>query len=220
MSQKYWLLDLDRCLLDTNALHLVFDEIVRNMNVVDVNDIINAKRIVEEQSGGSFDTAEFIQTELARLGRQDKWQDIEANFVVASKNYDYLMPGARQLLAELQAKGQQHGIITFGGQTWQAVKIRAAGIEHVPHFITDQKSKGYLVSDWLAAGQMPEALKRASFNEVIMLDDKVASFKGFPGDRARGYQIRTGKDIEVNPDDLPANVTSVESLHDIIKLLK
>lgn len=220
MTKRYTLLDLDRCLLNTNALHMVFDEIVRNMSVVDVNDIINAKKVVEEESGGSFDTAGFIQTELKRLGKEDKWKDIEANFIAASKNYDYLMPGARDLLYTLNAHNEDYGIITFGGSTWQNVKIRAAGIGDIPHFITGEKNKGYLVSGWLSAGLLPDALGAKPFDEVVMVDDKVASFNGFPPSNAKGYQVRTGKDIDPNPVGLPLNVNSIENLHHIIKLIE
>ncbi len=214
--RHYYLLDLDRCLLNTEALHMVFDEIVRSMSIFDVNDIINAKKIVEERSGGSFDTAEYIQTELQRLGREDRWQDIEANFLVASKNYNYLLPGAAELLSTLDSLQYPYGIITFGGQVWQAVKIKAAELDAIPHLITSEKQKGYQVAEWVQAGQVPTVLGGTPFDEIVMVDDKVASFTGFPRQAARGYQVRTGKDLQVHPDTLPANVSSVESLYDVI----
>lgn len=216
----YYLLDLDRCLINTNALHMVFDEIVRSSSVLNVNDIISAKQIVEETSGGSFDTAEFVQTELRKRGQIDLWKDIESEFIEASKDYDYLMPGAQVLIDLLRARNEHFGIITYGGTVWQQVKMQAAQIESIPHIITSVKNKGILISQWVDDGCVPIELECIAFDEVVLVDDKIISFNGFPSHYAKGYQVRTGNDIVVNDGMLPENVVSVESLYDVIEQIK
>jgi len=216
----YYLLDLDRCLINTNALHMVFDEIVRSTGILDVNDIIAAKKFVEDSSGGSFDTAEFVRTELKKRGQLDKWDDIQHEFIQASKDYDYLMPGARELIELLTNRDEHFGVITYGGAVWQQVKMQAAGIDSIPHIITSQKNKGILISQWAEEGCVPNELECVPFDKVILVDDKVISFNGFPLENAKGYQVRTGVDILVDESQLPRNVTSVESLFDVIKAFK
>lgn len=196
---------------------MVFDEIVRSMSVLDVNDIVAAKKYVEETSGGSFDTAEFVRAELEHRGKLDKWQAIETNFIEASKNYDYLMPGAREIIELLRQHHAHFGIITYGGDVWQRVKIKAARLESIPHIITSQKNKGVLISEWVAKGCVPIELECQPFDEVVLIDDKVISFNGFPQEQAKGYQVRTGNDLVVDEAALPVNVQSVESLYDVIK---
>jgi phosphoserine phosphatase len=216
----YYLLDLDRCLINTNALHMVFDEIVRGTGILDVNDIIAAKKLVEDSSGGSFDTAEFVRTELKKRGQLDKWNDIEKEFIVASQDYDYLMPGARELIDLLTSRRQNFGVITYGGAVWQQVKMQAAGIDSIPHIITSQKNKGLLISEWVEDGCVPNELECVPFDNVVLVDDKVVSFNGFPSSRAIGYQVRTGVDIVVDETLLPENVVSVESLYDVISIFE
>src|SRR3990167_9086668 len=104
------------------------------------------------------------------------------------------MPGARELIELLTNRDEHFGVITYGGAVWQQVKMQAAGIDSIPHIITSQKNKGILISQWAEEGCVPNELECVPFDKVILVDDKVICFNGFPLENAKGYQVRTGVD--------------------------
>ena len=54
----------------------------------------------------------------------------------------------------------------------------------------------------------------------MLIDDKAASFDGFPGEPSHGYQVLDyASALPAQLGDVPRNVTHVTSLHQVIDLL-
>ncbi len=216
-SREYYLLDFDRCLADTDKLAEVFFDKVGAHTGITKDQLDLARRDVE-LSGGSFDAVAYIQDKLESSGDSQIFELIERDFIDSVRADDYLLPGARELLQKLE--NLQHGIMTYGGERWQRMKIAAVALDNVAALITATPKKGQLIASWQQSDstfKLPRELNSndQAFGSVVLIDDKAVSFRELPSN-AKGYQVLpSGNVLPSQAGDLPGNVTRVETLHDI-----
>lgn len=221
--EKFFILDFDRCLSDADVVFDLFEKIVAEQTDITKNDMINVREEVE-QSGGSFSATGYVKERLLRLGMIKKWELLVESYVVFAQNYDTLAPGAQQLIDRLNYENLDFGILTYGDEEWQKIKLRASKFDDIPVIITDHKHKGYLLASWqrpdgkfdipkgLTTDGMPMIAKK-----LVFVDDKATSFEGFPALNAIGFQVLP---FDVTPvvsqlGSLPPNVARINSLVDI-----
>ena len=154
---------------------------------------------------------------------------LRAHGVDRHRGGPYLEDGADSLLVGIAASGHAAGILTYGGEDWQTIKLRATELDSYRRMILAEKGKkGALIASWYDAEhgvyRLPEALGGGSFDEIVLVDDKPAEFVGFPDlPSAHGYLYTGGvkPTIETSPQpvvrDLPASVKVVDSLRDIVR---
>jgi hypothetical protein len=183
----FYILDFDRCLGRPDAFSALLEKVLEDVSVVDPQIMRRARQQVEK-TGGSFDNAHFIRQVLTDR-QQDVdviWAQIEAAFCHAAAQQDVFEPYAKELIDTLNVRHDRYGILTFGGQQWQTLKIKGAGLLQVPHMIVSNKAKGRLIASWRQsdgtfiipaplAGDQPVRAKR-----LVFVDDKLISFDGIP----------------------------------------
>ncbi len=121
------------------------------------------------------------------LGGRDTvdWQVVKREFVALGDTTDFLMPGARELLAYLRQMAIGHGILTYGGREWQEMKLAAARLSDMPTIITSE-AKGPLLKRWQQPDgryALPPEFAMVEYREaqhIIFVDDKPTSFDGAP----------------------------------------
>ena len=210
----FYILDFDRCLGRTDEFQALLEKVLEEWPIVNLSMVQYAHKEVKK-TGGSFDTAHFIRQTLndRQLDGNAIWKQIERAYLQVASHHDMFEPHAEELLDMLSVRGDHYGILTFGGEQWQTLKINVAGLGHVPYMIVTNKAKGRLIASWqqpdgsfiiptpLAGGRSMLAKR------VVLIDDKPLSFEGIPsevigicvGPRAKGAEIAA----------LPANVTVV-----------
>lgn len=226
--ETFYILDLDRCLGDTNKLQELLEEVLEQEIGFDRQAIVNARREYEE-SGESFDTVIAVEDILDRQGKNGRelWAHIERVFVEESKRRDMLLPYARELLDFLQERHDYFGIVTYGGNLWQRVKMAATGLAKIPYIVTPIKEKSKLLSSWQlhdGSFSLPEALSADGFalqaKHLTFIDDKPVSFMGLPQAVKGICAIAPGV---VWPDAvlaaLPKNVEIIQGLGDVRAIL-
>jgi FMN phosphatase YigB (HAD superfamily) len=213
-NQTYYILDLDRTLLNTDKAA----ELMRHAVSWHNSDLAGelAQRIEDYTLlGESFSMRDFI---VERIG-EDGIVEIEAKYKELSAAADVLNPGAQLLLDYLQDKPHVGvGILTFGSPLGQAMKIHAAGLAMLPFLVTGETFKGEQISSWRREDglyQLPSELGGGTTNHIVFVDDKPFSFKGLAAD-CRGYWVKSLYDA--GKEKLPSYVLPVESLKDIIVL--
>ena len=188
----YVLLDFDRCIGNTDQLQSILEDVVAQHGLVSSQDMKQARREVEI-SGGSFDTAGWVEQQLAQIGHREQWQDIAADFIDQTLNYStgensgVLMPGAVELIEQFDELRIPYGFLTFGSRAWQTTKLKAAGQALAPQLIVDSKNKGELLKRWqqpdgqfLLPAELSSDRRPFYVKHLVFLDDKPVSFADAP----------------------------------------
>lgn len=215
---RFFVLDFDRCLGDTEKLQNLFEEVaVRNSLISST--ILQKDRQQTEQTGGSFDTVTYLQekTHVTDLA----WANVAETFIREARQNDMLEPGARELLDFLYQNNLAYGILTYGGELWQKAKLAAARLDKTPTLITDIKQKGSIIAGWQESGgfRIPPQLRGEATiaKRITFIDDKPVSFEGLPigVDGIHVSWSSTPRSLT-----LPANVVSVVNLHDVLGIVR
>lgn len=219
-NKTFYVLDLDRCLANTDKLFALFEYIVLEEKVVG-KEILGALRKEVEKTGGSFDATVHLREYLAASDQQDMLLSIKDRFLKASPDYDFFEPGARALLLFLTNNSFPFGILTYGGKVWQTMKLQAMGLETVPHIITDVQAKGKVIAGWKQqSGEflIPPDLGGGSYENVLLVDDKFVSFEGLP-QGAYGIHVLTKNTLH-SDGVIPAHVIQVNNMSEVEALIK
>lgn len=222
----FYALDLDKTLIDTDKLYDVLDIALERHTAINLDDL-RKERTAIEMYGESFDTIGRIQQLLTETRSSVSWQEIQQSFVAEAQKNEVLEPYAAELLKILDDRNLAYGIITFGHETWQHTKMKAAGLVNVPRIVTEIKEKGQILTSWKQTDGsfiIPPAMSHDRIplhvNSVVFLDDKAISFKDIP-EGVRGVCIRspTRELLPSQQGALPPLVESVSGLANAIELL-
>lgn len=220
----YYVLDLDRCLANTGKLYNLLEQIVAERTSV-MHEGSEQAQTMTERSGGSFDTVSFVRERLEEVGQSELWDVLENEFIHRAKMEDMLEPGAKTFIKILDDAHIPYGILTFGGETWQRMKLQATNLEKIPYLITHTKEKGRLLASWRQANgtfQLPEELvvnNIANASSLVLVDDKVISFVDLP-QGVKGILVRPEGNTSASETVVPEAVVQVRDLivaKDLIK---
>jgi len=225
--ETFYILDLDRCLVNTDRLQALLQRIIERETPIGTG-TLNEVREAYEAAGGSFDTASYMKDFFDSQSEdgQELWNRIARLAIEESQGEDMLLPYAAELLARLRSENVAFGIVTYGGNMWQETKIAASGLGEIPHIVTPIKEKGRLLTSWkqddgsfilpgpLGGGRVINA------KTLVFIDDKPISFMGIPDGVKAICAITPGVTWPSSVlDALPPQVEIIQGLHDTIKLL-
>lgn len=210
-NKPFVFVDFDRCLGNTARLYSAFKNVIIDdfSQLVDVQKL-KYEKIAIESSGGSFDIIRYLLDSIDI--DQALLSEIERSFVARVQLYPefYRYAGASDLFVHLKQNQYPCGILTYGGQAWQRMKLRTTGFADEPYLITDCKNKGLQIAAWLQEGEVPNELGGGKITSAIVIDDKAESFVGLPVTE-RGIQVG-----EYGPVSTHESVISVMNLHEAI----
>jgi len=226
VNSLYYVLDLDRCIANTERLYGLLEAIVLDKTSITKEDMTQA-RVAVENSSGSFNTADYIQEHLRSVGQLKLWDAVAAEFIQRATQVDMFEPGAKELLHALRTKNIPHGILTYGGRTWQGMKIQVLHLNESPYMITETKEKGRIIAGWqLRDGTfaLPPELHHGEVTQaqtVVLVDDKASSFIGLPKG-AQGIHVLPGDGQDQLPSQqgsLPESVVQARGLEGVLGLI-
>lgn len=220
-SSKFVIVDLDRTLVDSDKLLEIFIEISNQYITIPQEQIEAADQDVKRR-GDSFDTAGFVRDYLKAAGQDTVWDSLTQKFIRESRNLNYLLPGAAELLEFLNESGLKYGILTYGNPLWQHLKLSASGFNHVPRIVMEQKEKGRLISSWFVGDDFiaPNEFGGGRFDSVVLIDDKAVSFDEYPGEPSHGiWVLDPANELPSQRGSVPSNVRRVNSLAGVIELI-
>lgn len=215
-TKEFWLLDLDRTLLDLDVLVQLLYEVLDESGVMPSHEL-HRKQTEIEESGGSFSPVAAI----IEYGGEALWQAVQLQLIERADKDLLRLSGATQLLHALDAHRRDYAIMTYGVPAWQTLKLQLAGFDTIPYIIIDTPQKGQLIDSWRDDNDcfvLPKALGSASkvvcVETLALVDDKQLAFNGLPT-QVRGYWVQTGREAAL--DTVPTDVTACATLHDLIK---
>lgn len=216
----FYAIDFDRCLSDNDKLDAIFDSLLNEQDSID-GEALRLDRETFEAGGGSFDVVDALQKQLSEY---DLKLFLET-FVERCQTKDLLLPGAKELIDKLKSNNKHFGIVSYGGDKWQSIKIHAAGLNYIPALITDHKRKGEIIESWQQSDKtflVPVSLMVAdeniAFKTVVLMDDKATAFSGLPAE-ARGYWVQSlfSPLLTSQKGSIPRNVRAVKGLEQVIQ---
>lgn len=215
-KKTFYVIDLDRCLADTDKFFTLFEHIIYEKTDITEEILKTAKQKIE-QTGGSFDVISYLQEHYSL----DVVVELKEAFVKEGREQDLFEPGARDILQFLTDNSLPFGILTYGGRVWQQTKLRAVGLETIPHIITGVQAKGEIIAGWQQPDGMfliPSELGGGNFESVLLVDDKLLSFEGLPK-AASGIRVLT-KSMPLSENPYPESVVQVRGLSEAEALIK
>ena len=212
---KFYIIDLDRTLFDTEKNADFFAQAVRQHSEETADNLLK-KVEAFALLGESFGMRQFVVDALG----EEKTAEIEKSYLQIASHEDLFNPGAEKFLKVLLSKpGINFGILTYGSTPGQSLKLKAGKLAEVPHIITLEKFKGEYISSWRQPDGtflLPEAFRtRGDVTErLVLIDDKALSFEFLPKD-VQGYWYRPAGSL-YDGGEVTENVKAVESFDDII----
>jgi len=193
-ERHFYALDFDRCLGDTDKLMSMFEVSSAELSHVSRNDLRQARE-AEEAKGLSFDAVAYVRQVIGE--DYQHFDKLIEYFCQQARLNDMLMAGARRLLSGLVARGDNFGIVTYGSQDWQSIKIKASNLESYPVFITENRLKGQVIAGWQDSDEgiaLPHELAKDSgfIDTLTLIDDKPISFADLP-EWADGIYVQSSR---------------------------
>lgn len=217
---KFFGFDFDRTLFNTELAVEVFQAFLEAERP-ELAEVVRRERRYVEKSGGSYDLWTSVEEQESASA------DLAERFIATAKLHerDFLLPGAKELLDAIQDADYNRGIMTYGGEAWQRIKLRLAGLEAEPALILDTSGiKGKLVAEWYDASEklyrLPDIFGRLAVENVVIIEDKLSELEGLPQDgSAQGYLARSHarSDRAASEGEVSSAIIAVDSLHDIIE---
>jgi len=208
----FYILDLDRTLLDTLAAGDIMRDAASWSNI-GLADEITQKIADSTLFGEGFSLRDFIVEKVGEEGLVA----IEKKYRELIQDRDVLNPGARELMEFIESlPDTDFGILTYGSPSGQALKIDASGLGAIPFLVTQETFKGDQISSWRdeqGVYHLPEELGGKTTSKIVFVDDKPFSFKGLAAD-CRGYWVKSVFDAGM--EKLPSYVVPVDNLQSII----
>lgn len=220
----FYILDFDRCLGDTEKLQIELEASMERVAGISPAQLSVARREVE-QSGGSFDAANYVKTFLLN-DESISWDAICQDMIAHARQKDMLEPGAHELIKLLKEKGRSFAILTYGGADWQQTKLTASKLESVPVLITNDSNKGRIIASWrrvdglfLIPPEMTDGMSVMA-RSIILLDDKALSFNDIPAGVSGYHIVRSDRKIMPSQEgELPEAIVRANGIPEAIKLL-
>lgn len=236
--KKFYLLDLDRCMLNTPLASDVYADVIREVNPDLAAAMLKSQQDTEDV-GGSFDIIEFLSPRASL----EEIEIFDTLFIEKARDMDLLNPGGIELLQALDDHDANYGILTYGHEKWQTVKLQASQLDKIPYFITPDKHKGWLMRSWLQPDgrfRLPTELlvphdelsrdadgdvdttsinlgERALFDVISQSDDKAVSFEEIP-ERVEGYWYqKSDRLLPSQRGTVPSRIRVVRHLAQIVE---
>lgn len=194
--ERYFLIDLDRCILNTNAFVAQFERIAHDI------DPVMSKQLRQTRTNRdiSFDNATWLISHYPH-----HWEHLQKTMidVVQARPSDYYMPGATGFLQRLEQAAIPHGVLTFGGKLWQHTKLQALQLT-IPYLVTDIPQKSHLISTWQqkdGSFALPEPFS-CTATTVTLFDDKTSNLADMP-------QHSTGVLVHPQPSNHTPRIASL-----------
>lgn len=210
----FYLVDLDRTLFNTSLQIDQTIELVRRDDERLADELATAMKDMTF-FGATYTTYDFL---VERLGKA-RAVELDAQFLQSSGHIDYWLPGATEILKYIHRKGANTsgGILTYGIEPRQRLKVQALGLYDYPVYVTDDRRKGLLIASWWRDGRfrLPKEYGAVTADEIVFIDDHPGSFEGLP-DHVRGYWVSDYAIESAESEGLRPGVIQAKSLYDVV----
>lgn len=180
-TNLFQLIDYDRTIFDTSRF---IREVTARVNRFreGMGDAIDARFEETYRSEQTFFIMQYIRDELGAEVLETLIQEVLA----ANPGDRFLLPGVEERLAladQLTDVRPSWGLLTYGHEIDQVLKLRIGGFSDIPTLITDTPDKADVIRQWLQADGtflLPEQLGGVAVEQLSFEDDKLRAFINLP----------------------------------------
>lgn len=222
----FQLIDLDRTLFNTAFFaKALTDEIERTEPGL-------GSRLEELFEAAYEKEQTFFMLRYLRETHGNEWFENLVQRVVAVHGVDaFKMPGLEARLSvadKVTPRRPSWGLLTYGDEIDQRMKMRIIGLEHAPVVFTPTPDKGDILRSWKkddGTFTLPAEFGGGQVERLTFEDDKLRAFKHLPKD-VIGYWISSDDvaserlDAEQQAGEVPRAVIAVSGLQEIIKKIE
>jgi len=218
----FQLIDLDRTLFDTSRFaRAITDEI----NVTEPG--VGTK--LDEMYEAAYKNEEtFFLMRYLREKHGDTWlEELVERAVENIGAATLLLPGARERLSianSVTSYRPSWGILTYGDDVDQRMKIRLIGLEDAPLFLTSTPDKAPIIQSWQKPDgtfQLPTEFGGGVVDSLTFEDDKLRAFVGLSSN-VTGFWVTQDIHAEERLVELKTtggSITPVKNLSEVVKKL-
>lgn len=216
----FQLIDLDRTLFDTVGF---INEVLRKVNMLDPE--LGAQLGARFEASYNAERTFFVLRYLREKLGDETLERFVAEVAEEHRAHSFLLRGAKERLREahhLSRHQPSHGIMTYGDEIDQLLKIRIAGLGHLPVYVTETPNKSALMKSWQQADgtfRLPDAFGGGIVEQLVLEDDKLRAFTDLP-EGALGIWITDDEDPHHRLEEAQVKVIPVRDLHESIDVLK
>lgn len=220
MPNYFQVIDLDRTLFDTPRF-------VRALTERIDRDEPGVGRHLYEQMEAAYKAGEtfFLLRHLRQVNGDVWFEQLVASVIEEHGAEAFMLPGARgriQIADSLSSARPSWGILTYGDDIDQRMKLAIAGLAGVPAIITQTEVKGTVIRSWQQPDgtfKLPEAYGGGVVDTVTLEDDKLRAFYDLPENASGIWLTEDETAVEQVQVAGLANVVVSRSLHESIALL-
>lgn len=211
-KEMFQLIDFDRTLFDTPRLvHLVTQEIEKQQP--GFGSELEAKFEAAYREKITFFLFRYLRQSLG----DDALESLVETVVAKEGAESLLLPGARERIAladKISDSRPSWGIMTFGDEIDQLMKIRLVGLASAPLLITDSPDKSEIIASWRQTDGtflLPHAYGGGVVTHITLEDDKLRAFRNLP-DGAQGIWVQVDQTVPIASDEIHGQVMRVANL--------
>lgn len=217
----FQVIDLDRTLFDTSKFaKLITDEVNK------LHPGVGSNLDQKFEDAYKNDTTFFMLRHLrAEMGDAAFEQMVDE--VVMREGVDsLLMPGAKERLLfahEVSDSLPAWGVLTYGDEIDQLMKLRLIGLEQAPTLILPTANKSEALLTWQnddGTFTLPAIFGGATVEAISLEDDKLRAFIGMPEQVTGIWMVNAQNKDQLRSESLPNNVKPVDSLYESIEYLR
>lgn len=204
-----YIIDLDRTLIDVEKVMEVTGAVCKEMG-------IDFKKIYKDQQDLSKrGTAYSPFGYISKRARVDINQ-FRARFIERSKNGRILFSDSQDFIDSLKRNSFDFLILTHGvDDSWQELKIKAAGLSDIPYVIVKDRYKSRFISNWFSNGHIHPGIDRLSiYKRCIFVDDRKEAFIDMP-DNCQGYLLDRTEKLSEQAVDQVTGIKVIKTLSEI-----
>ena len=215
----FQLIDLDRTLFDTSAFaKAITDEVNKTHPGLGTE--------LDEQFEAAYKQEEtFFLLRYLRQEQGDMWfEELVKRIVKAHGVETFVLPGVHERLEyadTVKTDGPAWGVLTYGDEVDQLMKLRILGLEDEPMCLTDTPDKGGVLKLWQnedGSFQLPDSLGGERVDRLTFEDDKLRAFSNLPSN-VLGVWVKDMPQEEAQAAAIPENVVHVANLFESIDYL-
>lgn len=219
-SRVFQLIDLDRTIFDTSRfVKLITDEIDTTHPGVGTE--------LDERFEAAYKNEEtfFLLRHLRELLGDEPFEQLVERIVLREGVDSLLKPGTKERLLfanEISSLQPAWGILTYGDEIDQTMKLRLLGLQDIPTLILPTPNKGEIIKTWQnedGTFTLPDVFGGHVVDHLSLEDDKLRAFIGKP-DGVHGLWMVNPQNSQHLSEDVLAGVTPINDFYESINYLE
>lgn len=210
-DKTVYIIDFDRTLLNVGKVMELAEAVSLELGI----DFADIKKKSKETEGTGWS---YSPLEAIKQADISKFEAFKRLFVDRADKSKLLYDDGQRFLAKLKDAGKPYMILTYAtDDKWQELKLRATGLDEIPHYVTKNMIKSKDITDWVQKdGTIAPPVQGINpAKEAWLIDDRGRVFDGLPGS-CKGFYLKRDDSADVLDVPLAEGTRQISSFDQIV----